>query len=59
VTSDASTKVLFNSDGSVMLKAGSDATDFKFINFAGVPATDPNIVGMLWSDSGVLTISAG
>ncbi len=29
------------------------------IDFTGVPASDPHVVGRLWANSGVLTVSAG
>jgi hypothetical protein len=27
--------------------------------YLGLPATDPEVAGQLWADSGVLTVSAG
>ncbi len=29
------------------------------INFANLPTSDPSVAGRLWSDSGVVTVSAG
>ncbi len=29
------------------------------VTFSGLPTEDPHVAGQLWSDSGVLTVSAG
>lgn len=51
--SDNVKEVLFVKE---LIPSKIDATN---INFSNLPTSDPEVVGQLWSDGGVLTISAG
>lgn len=46
--------VVFNANGQIM-----DIGEAAAVYVSGLPTADPGVVGQLWSDSGVLTISAG
>ena len=37
----------------------TDLTASGTVIFSGLPTADPHVVGQLWSNSGVLTVSAG
>lgn len=37
----------------------NDLTVADVVIFSGLPTSDPLVVGQLWNDSGVLTVSAG
>ena len=37
----------------------TDLTAAGIVKFTGLPTADPHVVGELWSNSGVLTVSAG
>lgn len=37
----------------------TDLTASGTVIFSGLPTSDPSVAGQLWSDSGVLTVSAG
>jgi len=47
-------------DGSYIdLGANSDSIDANSIDFSGIATSDPAIVGRVWSNGGVLMVSAG
>lgn len=45
--------------GTLLSNTANLSIDASYLNFSNVPTSDPHNVGTLWSNAGILTISAG
>lgn len=52
------TKASVDSDGNLTLSGGIESSGGTVV-LTGLPTSDPTVEGQVWSNSGVLTVSAG